>query len=160
MSHLPAGLSKPDKPAYCCIPVYAWVIASIPLGLPLLKPFMLFDNPGDILVAAKLFVPRLCKPVRPLKEEVEVERLPDNEAEKEKERQYKIRQKLCVKIAKKHHVCSAKKNSISTYLEIIKQNAVPLTTHLVIIWIWIKQGHLVALPNFVNKKFCKEIVGK
>ena len=94
MSHLPAGLSKPDKPAYCCIPVYAWVIASIPLGLPLLKPFMLFDNPGDILVAAKLFVPRLCKPVRPLKEEVEVERLPDKEAEKEKEKKMQNKTKI------------------------------------------------------------------
>ena len=87
MSHLPAaGLSKPDKPAYCCIPVYAWVNVSIPLGLPLLKPFMLFDNPGDMLVAAKLLLPMPCKPVRPLKEDVDVERLPDNEAEKKKEK--------------------------------------------------------------------------
>ena len=82
MSHLPAGLSKPDKPAYCCIPVYAWLNASIPLGLPLFKPFMLFDNPG--LVAAKLLLPRFCKPVRPLKEDVDVERLPDNETEMKK----------------------------------------------------------------------------
>lgn len=81
MSHLPAGLSKPDKPAYCCIPVYAWLNVSIPLGLPLFKPFMLLDNPGDMLVAAKLLLPRLCKPGRPLKEDVDVDKLPDKEAE-------------------------------------------------------------------------------
>lgn len=78
MSHLPvAGLSKPDKPAYCWIPVYAWLKASIP-DVPLVTP-------GDMLVAAMLLLPMFCKPAKPLNELLDVERDPDNEAEKMKQ---------------------------------------------------------------------------
>lgn len=70
MSHLPvAGLSKPDKPAYCCIPLYAWLRAS--------KPDVPFATPGDMLVAAILF----CKPVKPLNELLDVDNDPDKDAE-------------------------------------------------------------------------------
>lgn len=66
MSHLPvAGLSKPDKPAYCCIPVYAWLKASSP-ELPLVRP-------GDMVVAARL-LPSPCSPENPPREPLDWDR--------------------------------------------------------------------------------------
>lgn len=70
---LPGG-SKPDKPAYCCIPEYAWLRASIPVGLVLEPmPFMLVVT---LEVKLERFVkelfPRACIPARPLSEFEEV----------------------------------------------------------------------------------------